>query len=222
MPLDTKVRIKLGSMATVVMLVLALGAGSALASAPKCDKRPLGQNSAKTWGDNGFKISVVGAPVEYRPGDEYTVILSGERQDEGDLEPKKVKFIDFMIVAESNLPSTEVHGLGQFQLMPGDAMSKFSHKCSHAVMATSALSKEEVKVKWFAPVKDESRPSSGPSCIQLKAMVVERNDYWFMDDGGRNNNKLIKSCNIFHSFDLHHLRGRREDDLTCGEPVPGV
>merc|ERR1719211_872604 len=62
-------------------------------------------------------------------------------------------------------------------------MSKFSHKCSHAVMATSALSKEEVKVKWFAPVKDESRPSSGPSCIQLKAMVVERNDYWFMDDG---------------------------------------
>ena len=94
-----------------------------------------------------------------------------------------------MIVAESNLPSTEVHGLGQFQLMPGDAMSKFSHKCSHAVMATSALSKEEVKVKWFAPVKDESRPSSGPSCIQLKAMVVERNDYWFMDDGGKNNQK---------------------------------
>jgi len=79
-------------------------------------------------------------------------------------------------VAESNLPSTEVHGLGLFQLMPGDAMSKFSHKCSHAVMATSALAKEEVQVYWTAP-------EQGSGCIQLKAMVVERNDYWFMDDG---------------------------------------
>ena len=42
------------------------------------------------------------------PGQVYTVSLSGERMDEGDLEPKKVKFIDFMVVAESNLPSTEV------------------------------------------------------------------------------------------------------------------
>ena len=85
------------------------------------------------------QVSVVGSPRLYRPGQVYTVTLSGERMDEGDLEPKKVKFIDFMVVAESNLPSTEVHGLGVFQLMPGDAMSKFSHKCSHAVMATSAL-----------------------------------------------------------------------------------
>ena len=49
-----------------------------------------------------------------------------------------------MIVAESNLPSTEVSGLGTFNLMAGDAMTKFSHKCSHAVMATSAISKEGV------------------------------------------------------------------------------
>ena len=97
------------------------------------------------------QVSVVGSPRLYRPGQVYTVTLSGERMDEGDLEPKKVKFIDFMVVAESNLPSTEVHGLGVFQLMPGDAMSKFSHKCSHAVMATSALSKEEVQVLWTAP-----------------------------------------------------------------------
>ena len=120
----------------------------------------------------------MGSPRLYRPGQVYTVTLSGERMDEGDLEPKKVKFIDFMVVAESNLPSTEVHGLGVFQLMPGDAMSKFSHKCSHAVMATSALSKEEVQVLWTAP-------EMGSGCIQLKAMVVERNDYWFMDDGGK-------------------------------------
>merc|ERR1719300_1785509 len=81
-----------------------------------------------------------------------------------------------MIVAESDLPSTEVRGLGTFQTMPGDAMSKFSHKCSDAVMATSALSKEEVNVLWTAP-------EQGSGCINLKAMVVERNDFWFMDDG---------------------------------------
>jgi hypothetical protein len=32
---------------------------------------------------------------------------------------------DFMLVAESNLPATELPNLGTFQLMPGDAMSKF-------------------------------------------------------------------------------------------------
>ena len=44
-------------------------------------------------------------------------------------------------------------------------------------MATSALSKEEVHVHWTAP-------EQGSGCIKLKAMVVERNDFWFMDDGG--------------------------------------
>ena len=117
---------------------------------------------------------IAGSPRLYRPGQVYTVTLEGVREDEG----IKVKFIDFMIVAESNLPSTEVHGLGVFRLMPGDAMSKFSHTCSHAVMATSALSKEVVNVFWTAP-------EQGSGCIQLKAMVVERNDYWFMDDGGK-------------------------------------
>jgi len=174
MPLDTKVRIKLCW--TMFPLLLTLLVSGVRGSAPKCNKTPLGQQSYKTWGDNGFKVSVVGSPRLYRPGQVYTVSLSGERMDEGDLEPKKVKFIDFMVVAESNLPSTEVHGLGQFQLMRGDAMSKFSHKCSHAVMATSALPKEEVQVYWTAP-------EQGSGCIQLKAMVVERNDYWFMDDG---------------------------------------
>ena len=33
------------------------------------------------------------------------------------------------------------------------------------------------QVYWTAP-------EQGSGCIQLKAMVVERNDYWFMDDGG--------------------------------------
>jgi len=168
MPLDTKVRYKLGLLLLVLPLVLG--------SAPKCDKTPLGQDALKTPGENGFYVSVAGNPRLYRPGQVYTVTLSGERMDEGDIEAKKVKFIDFMIVAESDLPSTEVRGLGTFQTMPGDAMSKFSHKCSDAVMATSALSKEEVNVLWTAP-------EQGSGCINLKAMVVERNDFWFMDDG---------------------------------------
>jgi len=171
MPLDIKVRYRL------FWLILGCLSPKALSSGgPKCDKTPLGQEAPKTPGEHGFYVTVAGSPRLYRPGQVYTVSLAGMRMDEGDIEPKKVKFIDFMIVAESNLPSTEVSGLGTFQIMPGDAMSKFSHKCSHAVMATSALSKEEVHFLWTAP-------EQGSGCINLKAMVVERNDFWFMDDG---------------------------------------
>ena len=120
MPLDTKVRHRLGWI--LLMLPLVLG------SAPKCDKTPLGQEASKTPGENGFYVTVAGSPRLYRPGQVYTVSLAGMRMDEGDIEPKKVKFIDFMIVAESDLPSTEVSGLGTFQTMPGDAMSKFRYE----------------------------------------------------------------------------------------------
>lgn len=123
MPLDTKVRYRLGW----ILLVLPLLFNVALGSAPKCDKTPLGQEAQKTPGENGFYVTVAGSPRLYRPGQVYTVSLAGMRMDEGDIEPKKVKFIDFMIVAESNLPSTEVSGLGTFQTMPGDAMSKFRY-----------------------------------------------------------------------------------------------
>ena len=51
-------------------------------------------------------------------------------------------------------------------------------------MATSALSKEEVHVLWTAP-------EMGSGCINLKAMVVERNDFWFMDDGGYINSNNV-------------------------------
>ena len=120
MPLDTKVRHRSGWL--LLLLPLVLG------SAPKCDKTPLGQEASKTPGENGFYVTVAGSPRLYRPGQVYTVSLAGMRMDEGDIEPKKVKFIDFMIVAESDLPSTEVSGLGTFQTMPGDAMSKFRYE----------------------------------------------------------------------------------------------
>ena len=188
MPLDTKVRWKGG---TFLIFTFALLLRDVVGSGPKCNKIPptqvkdqivsmlkfkikipSPQAASQTRGDHGFAVVIAGSPRLYRPGQVYTVTLEGVREDEG----VKVKFIDFMIVAESNLPSTEVSGLGTFQLMTGDAMTKFSHRCSHAVEATSALNKEQVSVVWTAP-------PLGSGCIMLKAMVVERNDFWFMDDG---------------------------------------
>lgn len=158
-----------------MILLIVLIVDMVMGTGPRCEKAPPGQMAAQTRGDQGFFVTVAGGPKLYRPGQEYTVTLEGSRIEDPDPEPKNVKFMDFMIVAESNLPSTEVTGLGDFQLLPGDAMSKFSHRCSHAVMATSALSKEQVSVLWTAP-------PLGSGCIHLRAMVVERNDFWYMDD----------------------------------------
>jgi hypothetical protein len=172
MPLATKVRWK----PLIVLLVLNL-VQVAHGNTKKCDKTPTGQETYKTPGDHGFSVSVAGSPSLYRPNQTYTITLKGTRLNDGGIEPSRIKFIDFTLVAESNLPSTEVANLGTFQLMPGDAMSKFSHRCSHAVKATSAIPKDEVTVIWTAP-------EHGDGCIQLKAMVVERKDLWYMDDGG--------------------------------------
>ena len=57
MPLDTKVRIKLGKMTMLSVFLLLTTLGFSSGSAPKCDKRPLGQQSHKTYGDNGFKVT---------------------------------------------------------------------------------------------------------------------------------------------------------------------
>lgn len=171
MPLCTKVRWKL--LLLTILFIIQGGAGSQ----PKCDKTPLGQLASKTPGDNGFAVSVAGSPNLYRPSQTYTVTLSGNRASDEGIGSTPIKFIDFTLVAESDLPATEVPNLGTFQLMATEhAMSKFSHRCSHAVKATSAISKDEVKVLWTSP-------EHGAGCIQLKAMVVERKDLWFMDDG---------------------------------------
>lgn len=146
-------------------------------SAPKCDKRPTGQEPYRSGGDGGFSITVAGSPTLYRPGQEYTVSLSGMRLNDGSIEATKIKFIDYTLVAESDLPATEISNLGTFQVQPGDAMTKFSHRCSHAVTATSAIPKDAITVLWTAP-----QPGNG--CIQLKVMVVERKDTWYMDEGG--------------------------------------
>ena len=59
------------------------------------------------------------------------------------------KFQGFMMVAEpalGNLAIQRPTSLGTFQLLPGDAMTKFSHKCSHSVEATSSMNKEQITV----------------------------------------------------------------------------
>jgi len=172
MPLTTKVRWK---MWIFVFLVIQAQVITGLGS--KCDKTPIGQQPLRNHGDGGFSITVAGSPHLYRPGQTYTVTLHGFRLQSGDIRPSKVKFVDFTLVAESELPATEVPDLGVFQLLPGDAMSKFSLQCSHAVKATSAVSKDVINVLWTAP-------EAGSGCIQLRAMVVERKDLWFMDAGG--------------------------------------
>ncbi len=60
----------------------------------------------------------------------------------------RTKFQGFMLVAEPHraLPADAPVHLGTFQLLSGDAMVKFSHRCSNAVEATSSISKEEIKV----------------------------------------------------------------------------
>jgi len=172
MPLTTKVRWKMW-----LFLLVLLEAQVISGISSKCDKTPIGQQPLRNPGDGGFAVSVAGSPNVYRPGQTYTVTLNGFRLQNGDIQPSKVKLQDFILVAESELPATENPDLGVFHLMPGDAMSKFSLQCSHAVRATSAVPKDEIQVLWTAP-------EAGTGCIQLKAMVVERPDMWFMDDGG--------------------------------------
>lgn len=155
-------------------LVLVIIVGNVNASMPICDKTPHDQSTDKTPGDHGFSVQISGFPRKYRPNQTYTIKLQGIREEH------VAKFQGFLLVAEYAARSTALQtpiSLGTFQLMPGDAMTKFSHKCSHAVEATSSISKEEIQVYWTSPPR-------GSGCIDFKAMVVERQDVWFMDDGG--------------------------------------
>ena len=62
------------------------------------------------------------------------------------------KFQGFMLVAEPAIGNTAIQSptsLGTFQLVSGDAMTKFSHKCSHSIEATSSMNKEHITVKYI-------------------------------------------------------------------------
>lgn len=62
---------------------------------------------------------------------------------------------------------------GVFTLL-GDNLSKFSEKCANAVMQTSDIQKNEIKVLWTAP-------PSGSGCVRFRASVVEHKDVWYLD-----------------------------------------
>lgn len=157
----------------IFLIALFLLFDGALGGYPRCDKTPKDQLSAKTPGSNGFSVSVSGSPRKYRPEQVYTITISGQRDE------AVAKFQGFMLLAEPALGNTAIQSptsLGTFQLVPGDAMTKFSHKCSHSVEATSSMNKEQITVYWTSPPK-------GSGCIDFKSMIIERQDLWYMDDG---------------------------------------
>ncbi|XP_076311519.1 spondin-1-like [Tachypleus tridentatus] len=144
----------------------------------RCNRKPQNYNTPKTPGDNGFQLKISGGPEKYVPGDIYTISIQGRKNQH-----RIQTFIGFMLVVE---PSSKVNDLdissrsspnvGMFQLF-GDALSKFSEECPHAVLQTSNIPKSEIQVMWTAPP-----PLSG--CVVFKAMVIEIRELWYMDDGG--------------------------------------
>ena len=60
------------------------------------------------------------------------------------------KFQGFVLVAEPSPGNTLIMNptsLGTFTLNTGDAMTKFSHRCTHAIEATSSMNKEHINVR---------------------------------------------------------------------------
>ncbi|XP_059097069.1 spondin-1-like isoform X2 [Tigriopus californicus] len=180
-----KVRYKPKRMAVTQMMwfccVVALVAMSTwiprVSSMNRCDKSPQETSAPNTEGDNGFAITITGSPRLYRPEQIYTIKLTNINEE------VLAKFQGFMVVAEPSKgnngpmgrPNAE-RNLGKFHLLPGDAMTKFSHRCSHSVEAASSISKESVQFYWTAP-------PIGSGCIDFHAMIEERKDVWYADDG---------------------------------------
>jgi len=167
-----KVRYKTSALLALLLAFNLISPGTAGAG---CDKSPKDQYASKSDGDNGFAIQINGSPRLYRPNQIYTITLRSTVEDQ------ITKFTNFLLVSESAENSKRAAGIppnvGTFQLMPGEAMTKFSHKCSNAIEATSSISKEQVQVYWTSPPR-------GSGCIQFSALIVERQDVWYMDDGG--------------------------------------
>ncbi|XP_076324156.1 spondin-1-like isoform X2 [Tachypleus tridentatus] len=144
----------------------------------QCNRQPLGYNTPKTPGDNGFQINISGEPKKYVPGKVYTISLQGNKKQHS-----IQKFTGFTLVVEPEVLENDFDissklspNPGFFQLF-GDALSKFSEECPHAIVHTSIIPKSEIQVMWTAP------PSSS-GCVVFKATILEFRDVWYMDDGG--------------------------------------
>ncbi|XP_077493163.1 spondin-1-like isoform X2 [Amblyomma americanum] len=138
-----------------------------------CNRVPPGVVTDRSPGYNNFSIVISGNPKKYVPGEAYTVSIQGRKEALGGATSQK--FIGFMLVVESQDQNRITQDVGNFQLF-GDALSKFSEDCPHAVVQTSLVHKAEVSVLWVAPP-----PGSG--CVLFKATVVENRDAWYMDEG---------------------------------------
>lgn len=139
----------------------------------RCNRVPEGISSEKVPGDNGYTIRISGKPDKYVPEEEYTITLRGAKRSSGG----RNTFTKFMLVVE---PSEIRNGIGisnpgTFQLV-GDARTKFSDQCRNAVVHTSEVIKDEVRVFWTAPPVDSG-------CVVFKVTILEHRDIWYMDDG---------------------------------------
>ncbi|XP_075530205.1 spondin-1-like isoform X2 [Dermacentor variabilis] len=138
-----------------------------------CNRVPPGVVTERSPGYNNFSIVISGNPKKYVPGEAYTVSIQGRKEALGGATSQK--FIGFMLVVESQDQNRITQDVGSFQLF-GDALSKFSEDCPHAVVQTSLVHKAEVSVLWVAP-------PAGSGCVLFKATVVENRDAWYMDEG---------------------------------------
>ncbi|XP_064488880.1 spondin-1-like isoform X2 [Ornithodoros turicata] len=139
----------------------------------QCNRVPNWVMTERSPGYNNFSIVISGNPKKYVPGEAYTVSIRGRKEALGGATSQK--FIGFTLVVEPDEQNRITQDVGNFQLF-GDALSKFSEDCPHAVMQTSLVHKAEVSVLWVAPP-----PASG--CVIFKATVVENRDAWYMDEG---------------------------------------
>lgn len=110
----------------------------------------------------------------------FTVFLLGSRTH-GNLQ----QFTDFTVNAKSSSgpirSTSKLSGggnpkrVGRFQLF-SDSLSRFNELCVNTVSAADDLAKSEIQVMWVAP-------KAGSGCVAITAMVYEKPNEWWSDDG---------------------------------------
>ncbi|CAG9762897.1 unnamed protein product [Ceutorhynchus assimilis] len=155
-----------------LLLILIFQAASSTNIGLRCDMIPEGVTAPKCTEDfSRYKIDISGNPESYVPGEQYTVFLRA-------VEGQNNKFSHFIISVLNENPEKNIASdtsIGSLQLY-GDALTKFSDTCQHAVVETDNQPKAEIQFLWVAPAKNSG-------CIKFKATVVESVDIWYSEDG---------------------------------------
>ncbi|XP_074662256.1 spondin-1-like isoform X2 [Tubulanus polymorphus] len=139
---------------------------------PECNRLPTVTRAARSQGDNGFAIKILGRPPpeKYLPGEVYTITLNGTAR-------LQQKFAGFYLVAVPQHAVDETNSLGTFQLFSSPPLTKFHDQCPHVVTHTYITQfKPGISVLWTAP-------PAGSGCVEFRATVVQYQDVWFKDDG---------------------------------------